>query len=72
MWELGRLVPPPEAGDTGSEVSEWELRERREREEEQEVEAEELGAAGELGAGEELSLFLPIPSFMASAEEQQE
>ena len=66
MWELGRLVPPPEAGDTGSEVSEWELRERREREEEQEVEAEELGA------GEELSLFLPIPSFMASAEEQQE
>ena len=40
-------------------MSEWELRERREREEEREVEAEELRAAGELGAGEEPPLFLP-------------
>jgi len=29
--------------------------------------AEELGAAGELGAGEELPLFLPTPPFMASS-----
>ena len=50
-------------------MSEWELRERRERQEEREVEAEELGTAGELGAGEELPLFLPTPSFMASAVE---
>ena len=33
------------------------------------AEAEELGAAGELGAGEVLPLFLPTPSFMASADE---
>ena len=33
-------------GDARSEVSEWELRERREREGEQEAEAEGLGAAG--------------------------
>ena len=44
-------MPPLEEGDARSEVSEWELRERREREEEREAEAEELGAAGELGAG---------------------
>ena len=54
----------------GSQASEWELRERREREEEQEVEAEELGATGRLGAVEKLPLFLPTPSFMASAEEE--
>jgi len=53
--------------DAGSEVSEWELRERREREAETEAEAEELGA--EVGAGEELPLLLPTPAFMASAEE---
>jgi len=58
-------MPPLEEGDARSEVSEWELRERREREGEQEP-----GAAGELGAGEELPLFLPMPSFMASAEEE--
>ena len=44
-------------------MSGWEL-ERREREEEREAEAEELGA------GEELPLFLPTPSFMASANEK--
>ena len=66
--DVGRLVPPLDEGDAGSEVSEWELRERREREEEREAEAEELGAAGELGAGEP-PLFLPTPSFVASADE---
>ena len=67
--DVGRLVPPLEEGDARSEVSEWELRERREREEEREVEAEELGAVGELGAGEELPLFLPTPPFIAPADE---
>ena len=65
--DVGRRVPAEE--DAGSEASEWELRERREREEEREVEAEELGAVGELDAGEELPLFLPTPDFMASAGE---
>ena len=68
--DVGRLVPPLEVRDAGREVSEWELRERREWEEEPEAEAEELGTAGELGAGEESPLFLPTPSFMASAEEE--
>jgi len=61
--DVGRLVPAKE--DVGSEVSEWELRERRERKEERRVEAEELGA------GVELPLFLHTPSFMASADEEQ-
>jgi len=65
--DVGRRVLAEE--DAESEVSEWELRGRREREEEREAEAEELGATGELGAGEELPLFLPTPSFMASADE---
>ena len=68
--DLGRLVPPLEESDAGREVSEWELRVRRVREEEREAEAEELGAAGGLGAGEELPLLLPTPSFMASADEE--
>jgi len=69
--DVGRLVPPlEEEKDAGSQVSEWELRVRREREEEREAEAEELGAAWELGVGEELPLFLPTPPFMASAEEE--
>jgi len=54
----------------GSEVSEWELRERMEWEEERRAEAEVLGAEGETGAGEEPPLFLPTPSFMASAGEE--
>jgi len=58
-----RLVPVDE--DTQSEASEWELRERREREEERRREAEELGVGNE-----EQLLFLPTPSFMASAEEE--
>jgi len=41
-------------------VSEWEL---REREEKRRAGAEELGAGGE-----EQSLFLPTPSFMASVD----
>jgi hypothetical protein len=48
-----------------SKVSEWELRERREREEERRREA------GELGAGNEEQLpFLPTLSFMGSAEKE--
>ena len=65
--DVGRLDPAEE--DAGSEVPEWELRERRERDEEMRAEAEELGAAGELGAREELLLFLPTPSFRESADE---
>jgi hypothetical protein len=45
-------------------VSEWELRERREREGERRAEDEELGA------GVEEPLFLPTPAFMAYAEEE--
>ena len=52
----------------GSDVSAWELRERREWEEERR--AEELGAEEELGARDGPPLFLPTPSFMASAEEE--
>ena len=62
--DVGRLVPPLGETDAESEVSEWELRERREREEERRAEAEE----GCTGA--ELPLFLPTPSFMATADEE--
>jgi len=55
-------VPPLEEGDAGSQASEWALRERREREEEQEAEVEELDATEGLGAGEELTVFLPTAS----------
>ena len=62
--DVGRIVPrADEEADAGSDVSEGELRERREREEERRVEAEALGA------GEE-PLFLPTPPFMASAGEE--
>ena len=57
--------------DVGSEASEWELRERREREEESRMEADELGAAGDAGAGKKLPLLLPTPSFMACTKERQ-
>ena len=50
--------------DAGSGVSEWELRERQEREEERREEVEALGT------GEELPLFLPTPPLMASAGEE--
>ena len=56
-------------GDARSEVSEWEFRERREREEERDAEAEALGVVDEMGAGEELPLFLSTPLFMALAGE---
>jgi len=59
--DVGRRVPAEE--DAGSEASEWEPREPREREEERE--------ADELGAGEELPLFLPTPpTFRASVNEE--
>jgi len=61
--DAGRLVPAEE--DAGSEVSEWEPRDRREREDERSAEAEELdAAAGRLGAGEELPLFPPIHALL--------
>jgi len=53
-----RLVPPLEESDAAGEASEWELRERREREEEREAE------------GAVLPPFLPILSFMPSAGEE--
>jgi len=55
----------PAEGDTESEVSEWELQERTEREEDRRAEAEGLGA------GEQLPLFVPTPSFKASAGEEE-
>jgi len=55
---VGRLVPAEE--DAGREGPEWEL---REREVEMRAKAEEFGARGEL------PLFLPMPTFMAPAEE---
>jgi hypothetical protein len=61
--DMGRLVPFEE--DAGSEVSEWE---RREREEERRAEAEEMSSAGNWALGRSYRpLFLPTPSFMASA-----
>jgi len=64
MWEdWFRLM---KAWGASAEVSEWELRERRERGEERRAEADELGAVRELSAREGLPLFLPTPSFMAS------
>jgi hypothetical protein len=56
--DVGRRGPNPVAEeDAQSEESEWELRERREREVERRVEAEELGAGDE-----EQTLFLPTLS----------
>jgi hypothetical protein len=55
---VGGRVPTPGEEDAQSEASEHELRERQERQE-----AEEAGALGV-----EQQLFLPMPSFMASAE----
>jgi len=56
--EVGKIVPAAEEDeDTGSEASEWELRERMEPEEERREEVEALGA------GEE-PLFLPTPPFI--------
>jgi hypothetical protein len=62
--DVGRRVPSPAGEDAQSEASEWEIRERREREEERRVEAEELGTEVEE------PLFLLTSAFMASAEEE--
>jgi hypothetical protein len=59
--DVGRLVPAVEAGDAGSDVSEWELRELREREDELRAEAAVLGAEDELGDWEGLPLSYPRP-----------
>jgi len=68
VTEVGKTVPAEEREeDVESEASEWELRERAEREEEKRE--EELGAE-DVGAGGEHCLFLPTPSFMASAEKE--
>jgi len=67
--DVGRLVPPlGEEGDAGSEVSEWELRERQERPEARGEDEETPGAVEEEGEG--LPLFLPSPAFMASEREE--
>jgi len=63
--DVGRLVLPLEEDGAGSQASDWEFRER-----EEEQEAEELGAAGGSGAGEERPPFLPTHPFMASADEE--
>jgi len=69
--DVGRLVPAlKKEDDAGSEVSEWELRERQERQEEGEREAETLGAGDGVSDGEGLPLFHPTPPFMASAGEE--
>ena len=69
--DVGKIAPAVEEdADGGSEVSGWELRERRERGEEREEQAEALGAEDEGEAGVEHRLFLPTRSFMASAEEE--
>ena len=69
--DVGRLVPPRKKEDAAaSEVSEWELRERRERQEEWEGEAEAPGDGDEMSEGEELPLFLPTTPFMAAAGEE--
>lgn len=62
----GRAVPAVEEDiSAGSDVLQWELRERQERQ------AQAVGAADVLGTGEELPLFLPTTAFMASAGEDQ-
>jgi hypothetical protein len=65
--DVGKTVPAVEVEeDARSEASEWELRERAEREEDRR--AEELGVEDDGEAGEEHRLFLPTPPFMMSAE----
>jgi hypothetical protein len=61
---VGSRVLAAAEDDAQSEASEWELRERREKEEEMRHEVEGLGTEDE-----ERPLFLPTLSFMASAEE---
>ena len=54
--------------EVGSEVSEWE---GREREKGRRAKAEELGAMEELGGGAALPLFRTAPSLMTSAGEEK-
>ena len=64
--DVGRLSPPEEDMDAGSEASEWELRERqecREREEEREAVAVALGAEGEQGGAEPRCSYPPTGSW---------
>jgi len=56
---MGRLVPAEE--DVGSEVSEWELLECREREEGRRAETEMLGAAEEVVLGRSYRCSYPHP-----------
>jgi len=68
--DVGRTVPAVEGdveGDAGSEASEMELRERAEREEARRAEEPDTEDEEE---EEERRLFLPTPSFMASAESE--
>jgi ribonuclease HI len=65
--DVGKTVPAVGVGeDAGSEASEWDLRERAEREEARWAEEHSAEVDGE--AGEERELFLPTPPFMVSAE----
>ena len=61
------MTVPAAEEDARSEASEWELRERAEREEERRAEAEALGRGMER---EGHPLFLPTPPFMALAGEE--
>ena len=65
QWVLRSWVLALTEEDAQREASEWELWDRREREEERRQEAE-----GRDAGYEEQPLFLPTPSFMASAEEE--
>lgn len=66
--DAGRQVPAVESGCAGSGVSQWELRENREREEKPCAEAVALCAVDELGDCAGLPLLLPTPSIVASAD----
>jgi hypothetical protein len=63
--DVGRRVPAPAAEEEAQhEASEWELRERREREDERRAEGEELGTEVEE------PLFLPTLALMVCAREE--
>jgi hypothetical protein len=61
---VGMRVPAPSEEDAQSGASEWEHRERGEREEERRAQAEELRAE------DEGPLLLPTPALMVSAEQE--
>jgi len=68
--DIEKTVPAVELDDAGSEASEWELRERRERKAEREAEAEALGAEDEGDTRDKHRLFVPTPPLMALAGEE--